>query len=74
MSGSDLLSSTLNWPGKGMYGLKSSGKCHDTIEDTGTSIELSLVLQTTENNMVKQSIVSDHMNNHYRRLNSARGK
>jgi hypothetical protein len=26
MSTSDLLSSTLNWPGKGLYGLKSSGK------------------------------------------------
>ncbi|CAF2740344.1 unnamed protein product [Rotaria sp. Silwood2] len=54
MSSSDLLSSTLNWPGKGLYGLKSS------------------VLQTTENNLVKQNIVSDHMRNHYRRLHSAR--
>lgn len=54
MSASDLLSSTLNWPGKGVYGLKSS------------------VLQTTENNLVKQTIVKDHMRNHYRRLNGAR--
>ena len=31
MSTTDLLSSTLNWPGKGHFGLKSSGKCieHD---------------------------------------------
>ncbi|CAF1104232.1 unnamed protein product [Adineta steineri] len=54
MSTGDLLSSTLNWPGKGLYGLKSS------------------VLQTTENNLVKQTIVSDHMRNHYRRLQSAK--
>ncbi|CAF4525224.1 unnamed protein product [Rotaria sp. Silwood1] len=53
MSTSDLLSSTLNWPGKGLYGLKSS------------------VLKTTENDLVKQTIISDHMRNHYRRLHSA---
>ncbi|CAF1402991.1 unnamed protein product [Rotaria sordida] len=54
MSSTDLLSSTLSWPGKGLYGLKSS------------------VLQTTENNLVKQGIVSDHMRHHYRRLHNAR--
>ncbi|CAF3632676.1 unnamed protein product [Rotaria socialis] len=54
MSSSDLLSSTLKWPGKGLYGLKSS------------------VLQTTENNLVKQTIVSDHMRNHYRLLGNAK--
>ncbi|CAF3896697.1 unnamed protein product, partial [Rotaria magnacalcarata] len=54
MSSSDLLSSTLNWPGKGLYGLKSS------------------VLQTTENNLVQQTIVSDHMRNHYRRLGNVK--
>ena len=26
MSTSDLLSTSLNWPGKGLYGIKSSGK------------------------------------------------
>ncbi|CAF1473659.1 unnamed protein product [Adineta ricciae] len=54
MSNSDLLSSTVNWPGKGLYGLKSS------------------VLQPTENSLVKQTIVSDHMRNHYRRMNGAK--
>ena len=70
MSTTDLLSSTVNWPGKGLYGLKSSGK------STGESLLLirtdTLVLQTTENNLVKQTIVSEHMRNHYRRLHSAR--
>lgn len=32
----------------------------------------TLVLQTTENNLVKQTIVAEHMKNHYRRLHSAR--
>ncbi|UJR26427.1 hypothetical protein I4U23_007759 [Adineta vaga] len=54
MSTTDLLSSTVNWPGKGLYGLKSS------------------VLQTNESNLVKQTIVTDHMRNHYRRLHGAK--
>ncbi len=80
MSSSDLLSNSLTWPGKGGYGLKSSGKkiiLHYLlfifpIIFMSFFLNFYLVLQTTENNLIKQVIVSDHMRNHYRRLHGAK--
>ena len=74
MSTSDLLSSTVKWPGKGLYGLKSSGELLAWMSERYRSFFSypCSVLQTSDNDLVKQNIISDHMRHHYRRLHGAR--
>lgn len=44
----------------------------NTIDGEEKNLVGYLVLQTTENDLVKQTIVAEHMRNHYRRLHGAR--